>query len=123
MEAVNITEASSRLGYKSRTVLNRFISNGWLNDFLVVNKLGKKRLKMEGLKEHVESLIQPRSTSIQFRQKPDIDIDTWLRMAGTANELMNEMGWMVSSPNTMAEWSLIYEAMEKARQGVFLIVS
>ena len=117
MEEVNISEASSRLGYKSRTVLNRFISNGWLNDFLVVNKLGKKRLKMEGLKEHVESLIQPRSTSIQFRQKPAIDIDTWLRMADAANELMNEMGWVVSSPNTMAEWSLIYEAMEKARKG------
>ena len=118
MEEVNITEASSRLGYKSRTVLNRFISNGWLNDFLVVNKLGKKRLKMEGLKEHVESLIQPRSTSIQFRQKTAIDIDTWLRMADAANELMNEMGWVVSSPNTMAEWSLIYEAMEKARRGI-----
>ena len=99
-------------------MLNRFISNGWLNDFLVVNKLGKKRLKMEGLKEHVESLIQPRSTSIQFRQKPDIDINTWLRMAVAANELMDEMGWVVSSPNTAAEWSLIYEVMEKARRGI-----
>ena len=117
MEEVNISEASSRLGYKSRTVLNRFISNGWLNDFLVVNKLGKKRLKMEGLKEHVESLIQPRSTSIQFRQKPEIDIETCSRMADAANALMDEMGWLVSSPNTMAEWSLIYEAMEKARRG------
>ena len=116
MEAVNITEASSRLGYKSRTVLNRFISNGWLNDFLVVNKLGKKRLKMEGLKEHVESLIQPRSTSIQFRQKPDIDLDTWLRMGEAANAVCQEMGWVISSPKTAAEWSLIYEAMEKARE-------
>ena len=34
MEEVNITEASSRLGYKSRTVLNRFISNGWLNEWV-----------------------------------------------------------------------------------------
>ena len=38
-------------------------------------------------------------------------------MADAANELKDEMGWMVSSPNTMAEWSLIYEAMEKARKG------
>ncbi len=38
-------------------------------------------------------------------------------MADAANALMDEMGWLVSSPNTMAEWSLIYEVMEKARKG------
>ncbi len=34
-----------------------------------------------------------------------------------ANELMDDMGWVVSSPKTAAEWSLIHEAMEKARRG------
>ena len=43
--------------------------------------------------------------------------DIYTRMADAANALMDEMGWLVSSPNTMAEWSLIYEAMEKARKG------
>ena len=43
-----------------------------------------------------------------------------LAIADAANALMDEMGWVVSSPNTMAEWSIIYEAMEKARKDSIL---
>ena len=39
-------------------------------------------------------------------------------MADAANALMDEMRWVVSSQNTMAEWPLIYEVMEKARRGI-----
>ena len=34
--------------------------------------------------------------------KTEIDIDTWLKMADTANTLMIEMGWDVRTTNTMA---------------------
>ena len=61
--------------------------------------------------------ISERRPNISFRKPPEIDIETCSRMADAANELMDEMGWLVSSPNTMAKWSLIYEVMEKASQG------
>ena len=38
-------------------------------------------------------------------------------MSDAANQVMDEFGWTVSSPRPSAEWSIIYEAMEKARRG------
>ena len=78
---------------------------------------GKKRIESEGLRDHLAGITQKRSDGNVCEYKPDIDIDTWFRMADAANELMDEMGCVVSSPNTMVEWSLIYEVMEKARKG------
>ena len=116
MTELTITEASRELGYKSRSVLHRFISNGWLDDYLVLNKRGQKRLKMKGLKEYVRSICQQRINNIEHREPEPISLDRCIAMGEAANQIMDEFGWTVSSPRTCAEWSIIYEAMEKARK-------
>ena len=116
MAEVTITEASRHFGYKTTSVIQRLVKNGRLSDHAVVTKKGQKLLKLEGLKKSVAGLIQQRRSNISYRKPPEIDIETCSRMADAANALMDEMGWLVSSPSTMAEWSLFYVAMEKARK-------
>ena len=82
-----------------------------------VVKKGKKRIESKVLRDHLAGITQQRSDGDVCEYKSDIGIETWLKMADAANALMDEIEWMVSSPNTMAEWSLIYEILEKARKG------
>ncbi len=96
----------------------KLIQGGRIDDFVRVDNKGKKRIESEGLRDHLAGITQQRSDGNVSEYKPDIDLETLLRMADAANALMDEMGWLVSSPNTMAEWSIIYEAMEKARKGI-----
>ena len=114
---LNIKEAAFHCGFKSRSQIYKLIDGGRIDKFVRVDNKGKKRIESEGLRDHLAGITQQRSDGNVCEYKSDIDIDTWLRMADAANELMDEMGWVVSSPNTMAEWSLIYEVMEKARKG------
>ena len=117
MELVSISEASRKLGYSSRSQLYQLIDQGWLNDFLLINKRGKRQLKMKGLKEYVRSICQQRINNIEHREPEAISLESWFAMGEAANQVMAEFGWTVSSPRTCAEWSIIYEAMEKARKG------
>ena len=114
---LNIKEAAFHCGFKSRSQMYKLINGGRIDEFIRVDDKGKKRIESEGLRDYLAGITQQRSDGNVCEFKSEIDIDAWSRMACAANELMDEMGWLVSSPNTMAEWSLIYEAMEKARQG------
>ena len=115
---LNIQEAAFHCGFKSRSQVYKLIDGGRIDKFVRVDNKGKKRIESEGLRDHLAGITQQTSDGNVCEYKSDIDIDTWLRMADAANELMEGMGWVVSNPNTMAVWSLIYEAMEKARRGI-----
>ena len=114
---LNIQEAAFHCGFRSRSQIYKLIDGGRIDEFIRVDDKGKKRIEREGLRDYLAGSTQQRSDGNVCEIKPELDIDAWSRMADAANELMDEMGWLVSSPNTMAEWSLIYEVMEKARQG------
>ena len=114
---LNIQEAAFHFGFRGRSQIYKLINGGRIDKFVRVDKKGKIRIESEGLRDYLAGITQQRSDGNVCEYKSNIDIDTWLRMADAANELMDEMGWVVSSPSTMAEWSLIYEVMEKARRG------
>ena len=114
---LNIQEAAFHCGFKSRSQMYKLIDGGRIDEFIRVDDKGKRRIESEGLRDYLAGITQQRSDGNVCEYKPDLDLETLLRMADAANALMDKMGWVVSSPNTMAEWSIIYEAMEKARRG------
>ena len=113
---LNIQEAEFHCGFRSRSQIYKLIEGGRIDKFVRVDNKGKKRIESEGLRDHLAGITQQRSDGNVCEYKPDIDIDTWLRMGEAANAVCKEMGWVVSSPKTAAEWGLIYEAMEKAKE-------
>ena len=82
----------------------KLIDGGRIDKFVRVDNKGKKRIESEGIRAHLAGITQQRSDGNVWEYKSDIDIGTWLMMADAANELMDEMSWVVSSPNTAAEW-------------------
>tara|TARA_B100000579_G_scaffold388049_1_gene360897 strand:+ start:152 stop:370 length:219 start_codon:yes stop_codon:yes gene_type:complete len=71
MTEITITEASRELGYKSRSVLHRFISNGCLDDYLIeINGRDHLVLKPAGkpkLNEYLASIVQWRIGNVITR--------------------------------------------------------
>ena len=69
MKLMTISEAASRLGYKSRSQLYRLINDGYLHEHVHVQQHTVQRLvDIEGLREKLQSLCQWRPHSVFLRR-------------------------------------------------------
>ena len=70
MELMTISEASRRLGYKSRSQLYRLLNDGHLHEHVHVQQhTGQRLVDIEGLREKLQCICQWRPDSV-FLRKP-----------------------------------------------------
>jgi len=97
MALVSLTEAARQLGYASRSQLRRLRDEGRIDDF--TRKIaGRERIEMEGLKDHIASIIGQRcSGNICQSNTPEV---TWQEVADTVNSWLDQECWSGSYPFT-----------------------
>ena len=97
MALVSLTEAARQLGYASRSQLRRLRDEGRIDDF--TRKIaGRELIEMEGLKDHIASIIGQRcSGNICQSNTPEV---TWQEVADTVNSWLDPNCWSGSYPLT-----------------------
>ncbi len=64
MGFATISEAAKILGFRSRSQLYQWINSGRLDEFLYLDRKGKKYLKLKGLREFMTANTVPRSNGV-----------------------------------------------------------
>ena len=97
MALMTLTEAARELGYASRSQLRRLRDEGRIDDF--TRKIaGRELIEMEGLKDHIASIIGQRASgNVCQTNAPEV---TWQEVADTVNSWLDPNCWSGSYPFT-----------------------
>ena len=97
MALMTLTEAARELGYASRSQLRRLRDEGRIDDF--TRKIaGRELIEMEGLKDHIASIIGQRASgNVCQTSTPEV---TWQEVADTINIWLDPNYWSGSYPFT-----------------------
>ena len=97
MALMTLTEAARELGYASRSQLRRLRDEGRIDDF-TRKTAGRELIEMEGLKDHIASIIGQRASgNVCQTNAPDIP---WGEVAELVNRWLDPKCWSGSYPFT-----------------------
>ena len=110
---VSITEASTALGFRSRSTIYRLLKNGSLSEFERTSPAGDRCLELDGLADTVRRLIRQQANSPISSPSTATVQDWWGDVAPICNRYL-ELDCWGPPPWSPLQWSVLVGVAQMA---------